>query len=244
MEQQPGAGALMSGTALVYASLNKDEFPDALKSFLGNRSFVTDPMKFSGEGSAKNWGKFLFDQVLDISLKAIKNAGLPTRSVSVKVEYHGRDVYLVQGTVHPFLLFYVGKFTLSAYSCSGPNGPWHGDLLLEGDNTFFAQVAELLGGQIPPKFNVPQRISALASLESGTGILPLIEGFDLFVDLDQNAVQQGRTNVGTAEMLIGGQPVNMIAFLDATPQWSVLHLTPTNASNLDESCPGSEGIFP
>jgi hypothetical protein len=244
IERRPGEGKEMHGNVQVRASLDKDQVPDALKLFLGNRSFLYDAAK----GAATNWAKFLFDQLYDISLKAIQKAGLPTRQVTVDVGYHGADVLVIQRQArHPFLLYYTGELEVEAYTCEGLNGRWLGTATLAGDKAFWGQMAEKVTKiGIPNRVRVDGKIDALVDLRSGQGDLPLIAPMSLGIHVDTDLIDKGAYGVvGSADAKVNGESMSVLMFFDALPQYLVERVRPDLMGPvLAAACAGTDATFP
>ena len=115
VERQPGQGHVLTEGVTVYASLDKQNMPDAIKAFLSAKAGVKDALALTDT----IWPKFLFDQIFDISLKAIQRAGMPVRKIHVDVEYHGADTYGIQGVRHPYLFFYSTMIDITPSPATG-----------------------------------------------------------------------------------------------------------------------------
>jgi hypothetical protein len=240
-EKQPGVGTIVNGSVIVYASLDKDQVPDALGAFLANRSIVIDTLK----GKATNWSKFLFDAAFDISLKAIMRAGMPVKKTTINVEYHGADMYLVAGTRHPFALYYLTRANVFAYTCEGLNGLWKGTFLFHADKSGLAAMLELFGGELPATVDGEKTINQFVDLRSGPAPLYLEGNWDLFLEVDPTHVARGQYGVvGTATLRAEGLPLEWLLLYDPVSEIEILRLDKENAEDVDEYCPGSESYFP
>jgi hypothetical protein len=242
-ERNPGAGSEAKASVNVYASLDKDSVPDALKAFLGNRTFLYDYLK----DKATNWPKFLFDQLYDISLKAIEKAGLPTRRVPITVAYHGRDFFMVEGTVNPFLFYYTSRLKLQVYTCEGLDGRWQGVSTFRVDQTGFAGLAEgFFDVDFPDNADFEHDANATLNLREGrTDYLPIAAPFRLGITIDAAKVAKGGTGVvGTAEILIEENSVSPLLIFEPSAELPVVRHTPDTANGLDQFCPGNELYFP
>ncbi len=222
VEREPGTGSELSGVVKVYASLDKNEVPDALKIFLGNRSFITDVLKGKEtiEG-AKPWAKFLFDALLDISLKAIQKAMLPTRRIDLKVDYHGRDVYVIDGSVLAYLIFGAATMKVYAYTCEGLNGNWQGTMTVHsqlGEDGLPQAGAELFGQKLNPEGNVEALYQQFLDLrDDRRDVAQVLGPISLRHHVDSFAVERGQYGVvGTAEFLLEGEPFPSLV-LDLQP---------------------------
>jgi hypothetical protein len=251
VERQPDEGSELSGVVKVYASLDKEEVPDALKTFLGNRSFLTDLLKGKGtiEG-AKPWAQFLFDAVLDISLKAIKKAMLPTRRLDIKVTYHGRDVYMAKGRVTPYLIFAAATFDVYAYTCDGLNGIWQGEVKVHsqlGEDGPFQTTAEVFGQKLDPEGNVVIPFRATLDLrDDHPDVVQVLGDINLRFSVDSSAVKRGQFGVvGQADYLFEDSPFPPMFWLfSPTSDVPIRRLNESNAEGIDEVCPGSTSYFP
>ena len=242
VERQPGQGALLKGDVTVYANLDKANVPDVIKAFLGNKTLITDYMK----KEATNWPKFLFDQLYDISLKAIQRAGMPVRKIHVAVDYHGADAYAIQGVRHPYLFFYSTMIDINAYTCDGLNGRWHGNVAFTANKsllTIFEQV--LPGTNLPNSPTMTGTIDAILDLRGRSDVLTLAEPFRLKVSVDQSLIDRGQYgNVGEAGVTIESTSLEPYMFFDPTPDLPVIRLNKANQSDIDELCPNSGSYFP
>lgn len=241
-EKQDGVGALMKGNVTVYASLDKDQVPDAVKAFLGNRKLIMDHLK----GKVTVWPKFLFDIALDISLKAIMRAGMPVKKTTIQVEYHGADMFLIAGARHPFALYYLTKMDIFAYTCEGLNGRWKGSMVFHADETALGELVEDLGQtNLPATANVEIPIDQLLDLRGRSEALFMGDPWNLLVEVDQALIDRGQYGVvGTAGIRIGSSSIDLLLFFDTTPDLQVQRLDKQNATDVDEFCPNSESYFP
>jgi hypothetical protein len=240
VERNPGQGSELSGVVRVFASLDKDEVPDALKAFLGNKTFLIDYLK----GRATNWAKFLFDALLDISLKAIKKAFMPTHRLDIKVTYHGKDVYIIKGTLNIAALLITAQMDVYAYSCEGLNGNWKGELDARSQATDPAHTIGNLFGMPVGDDQVGGQFQGFVDLRDGRpGTINLLETLDMRLQVDPSMIERGQYGtVGTAEFLIDGLPMALL--LLGSSDLPIRRLNESNAEHIDEVCPGSESYFP
>jgi hypothetical protein len=252
VERKPGEGTEMSGVVRVYASLDKDEVPDALKTFLGNRSFITDLLKGKGtiEG-AKPWAQFIFDALLDISLKAIKRAAMPTRRLDIAVTYHGRDVYVVDGTLDLYLIFGAATIKVYAYTCEGLNGIWQGEMVAHsdlGESGPFQTTAEIFGQRLDREGNATAQFRAGLDLRNDR--YDTVQAFGkqlgLRFQVDSFAVNHGQYGaVGRADVVLDDHPLPALVYI-ASPvsDLPIRRVNESNTPNIDEVCPGTASYFP
>jgi hypothetical protein len=128
-EKKPNQGYLMAGYVYVTASLDKSDFPFKLSDLLG----------------LKNPGGFAAGKTWDLAISALKRAGLPSQTRTIKVGYHGVDIYVAKGETGLFLLYVTAPVQLDIYTCNGLGGTWHGTGGLGGDTkTILGGLAETL----------------------------------------------------------------------------------------------------
>lgn len=242
VERDPGVGAEMSGSVVVYASLDKDQVPDALKAFLGNKTLIMDHLK----GKATKWPRFLFDAAFDISLKAIMRAGLPVMKDTIKVGYHGADMYLIAGARHPFALFYFTKMNIFAYTCEGLNGRWTGRMTLHADQTWWGEFAASLGGvEVPTTVDGETPIDQFLDLRGKSDELFIHGPWNLLVEVDQSAIERGQYGVvGEAALRIETASIDFLLPFDPIGSLPVRRMDKQNASDYSEYCPANESYFP
>ena len=132
-EHPPGVGALMYGYVHVTAGLVKNDFPFALSDLLG----------------LKNPAGFVAQKTWDLALSAIQKAGLPSADHTIKVGYHGADIYIARGETSLWLIYVTAPVQLDVYTCSGLTGDWIGTGGLGGDTRAF------LGEKVEQVFGVP-----------------------------------------------------------------------------------------
>ncbi len=123
-ELKPGEGAELYGVVRVKAAMDKDDIPRFIKlsDFTGLASIAALP---------EYWA---LKRLIDIGINAITRAGLPSQSKLIYVEYHGKNMYRVQGTVSTKLpgagsMFPSIDIMLDLYTCTGlrdPNVLWKG----------------------------------------------------------------------------------------------------------------------
>jgi hypothetical protein len=245
IERQPGKGALLTDEATVYASLDKQNMPDAIKAFLSAKAGVSDALKLTDT----IWPKFLFDQIFDISLKAIQRAGMPVRKIRVAVEYHGADAYAIQGVRHPYLFFYSTMIDINAYTCEGLSGRWHGTVEFTANKSLLT-VFEVFGStNLPNSPTMTGTIDSILDLRGKSDVLRLADPFRLTVSVDQSLIDRGKYgNVGEAGVTIESTSLEPYMFFDPTADLPVIRLNNQKGypgySNVDELCPGFGSYFP
>lgn len=127
VEENPGSGHELSGSVRVIASLDKNDFPFKMSDLLG----LNNPAGFA---IGKTW---------DLVISALSRAGLPSKSLSIRVDYHGSEIYTVKGKSNMFLFYIVAPIELDLVSCTGLEGPWEGKGGLGGDTkTFLGDITE------------------------------------------------------------------------------------------------------
>lgn len=209
VEDPAGEGAEMKGTAVVIASLDKENFPFELGDVFG---LLSNPVGF-GVGKT-------FDLLKEVLVKA----GLPSQTVAIDVRYHGADIIVAQGASEVnLILAKLPKVYVDLVSCSGVVGPFKGSAGYDG-----ATSSEMLqaGGEfagVPVPKNVPGQdvpITVLANDRKGYNLFFIMagEGGARFLDgvltfypsLSTSAEilpdrRVGRP-VGDVEILLGGRP--------------------------------------
>lgn len=243
VEKQPEVGEVVTGKVTVYASLDKDQVPDAIEGFLSSRTAMMDHLK----GKVTVWPKFLFDLAFDISLKAIMRAGMPVKKTTVQVEYHGADMYLIAGARHPFLFFALTKMDVFAYTCGGLNGTWKGTFRIHADITEMGQLWASFGGQgpLPDTADDENEIDQALDLRGGSAALTLYSAFNVLVEVDTLEISRGKHGVvGTAGLRVDESSMALLLFLDPVADIEVLRLDNQNASDIDKYCPDSGSYFP
>ncbi len=164
VETKPGQGRTAYGKAIVTAALSKDDVPRLLK--------VTDPyslIKVDANGQPVGQAAWAVQRTLDLALSYLNHAGLPSRHTTIRVGYHGVDIYVVKGSGTAFLFFYVAPYSVDLYVCDGlrravdsetgqdVGGRWRGEARFSGDrfidpawmNGVLGAARSLFGG-IPP----------------------------------------------------------------------------------------------
>ena len=245
VESQPGKGSLLKGGATLYASLDKQNMPDILKAFLSAHSGVSDALKLE----STIWPKFIFNQIFDISLKAIQRAGMPVRKIPIEVEYHGADAYAIQGVRHPFLIFYTTTIDIDAYTCEGLSGKWQGTVSFTADKSLWALWESTgLVGKAPDSASTSGPFSATLDLRGKSDVLFLTDPFRLKVSVDQSLVDRGKYGtVGEAGVMIQNESLEPFMFFDPSGDLPVIRLSNKHGpgySNVDELCPGYGSYFP
>lgn len=250
VERQPEAGKLKTGKATVHASVDKDDFPFALKDALG----LKDPFGFAA------------DKIFDLVNSAIRRIGLPSQSVTLPVEYHsGADILVIEGETTLFALWYFLPIKVKLWTCDGLKGRWQGTTGVNADLNAFGDLAN----SILPKLSLPTFPEGTPSTVDENFQLDLSDGFDRAVvmggfgmDVDVNTSQwnagwkgRGFSNtssgkvklagqvVGTATLTIEGQSLEPLAVFDGrSAVFDVVRYSPDDfENNASAMCPGGEG---
>ena len=241
VERQPDQGHVLTEGVTVYASLDKQNMPDAIKAFLSAKAGVKDALAQTDT----IWPKFLFDQIYDISLKAIQRAGMPVRKIHVDVEYHGADAYGIQGVRHPYLFFYSTMIDITAITCDGLNGRWRGKVEFTANKSLLTVFERFGATNLPNSPTMTGPIDAILDLRGKSDVLKLADPFRLTVSVDQSLVDRGQYgNVGEATVTIESTSLDPYMFFDPAADLPVIRLNKDNQSDLDEVCPGSASYFP
>ncbi len=111
VEKHPGQGAELYGNVHVKAILTIDDMPRLLK--------VTDPISIVKEAQGGVPIVWAIKKTIDLALSYLKRAGLPKKSTTIRVGYHGPDVYVVKGSGTAWLFFYQSPFAIDLYVCDG-----------------------------------------------------------------------------------------------------------------------------
>lgn len=231
VERNPGSGALNTGRATVIASLDKDEMPLKLKDLVG----VVNPTKFA------------IDRLFDLANTAIRRIGLPKQQVPVTVEYHGGDIYVIEGKTTLFALWYFLPVFTEIYTCDGLKGRWRGKAGFHGDRNAFGDLVNKLWA-IPADADLERDVDFMLDLSDGFDRAVLFESFGLDVSVDptpalgRNKVIEmtaGRGYVvGDAELTIQGQSAGPLALFDGrSATFDVKRYRPGERQDL---CPGSQ----
>lgn len=237
-ERNPGSGNLNTGRATVTASLDKEDMPLKLKDLVG----VVNPTKFA------------IDRLFDLANSAIRRIGLPKQQVPVTVEYHGGDIYTIEGKTTLFALWYFLPIKVALYTCDGLKGRWRGTSGFNADRNFFGDVANKLlpvigiNQQLPPNSNGQVQEDFQLDLTNGFDRALILLGFGLDVSVDARPsmgvnktieMTAGRGYVvGDAELTIQGQSAGPLAIFDGRSAiFDVKRYRPGDRPDL---CPGSE----
>lgn len=237
VERNRDAGSLNTGRATIIASLDKEDMPLKLKDLVG----LVNPTKFA------------IDKLFDLANSAIRRLGLPKQQVEVAVEYHGGDIYVIEGRTTLFALWYFLPLNLKLYTCEGLKGRWHGTSGFDANLNFFGDVANSLlpvlrlpqfpqgsKGEVPEDF--------MLDLTDGFDRATILLGFGLDVTVDPKPAMgvnktiemtAGRGYVvGDAELTIAGQSAGPLAVFDGRSAiFDVKRFRPGERQDL---CPGSE----
>jgi hypothetical protein len=121
-EETPGKGDVHHGFARVTAYLDKQDLP--LKA--------TDALKLANPATAATG--FLL-KLINIMLDMLTKAGLPEASETVRVDYHGLDIYTAKGqwSANVGAGSIQSKIDFDLYTCDGLNGTWRGSVHMTGD---------------------------------------------------------------------------------------------------------------
>jgi hypothetical protein len=238
VERTPEAGAEITEKAVVVASLDKDDFPFALKDLIGLRS----PMGFAA------------DKIFDLVNSAIRRLGLPTQQIAIPVEYHGRDILVIEGQTTLFALWYFLPLYVEMWTCDGLKGRWQGRAGFRGDRNFLGDlVNKVLGPKLPATAAVEQQVNAMVDLTNGFDRAVIMDNMELEIELDDYAWKRGATGskrgrVGTATLTIGGQPAGILAIFDGrNATFDVVRYHPDEfEGGAQQMCPGggSDSYFP
>lgn len=200
VEKKPGQGRVMYGNVRVKAALTHDDMPRLFK--------ITDPSSLIREAqNATVPIRWAIKKSIDIALSYLKRSQLPERQLTVRVGYHGADVYVVKGSGTAFLFFYKAPFQVDIYTCDGlrvtgnqagqiTGGRWRGratfgtdriidptvinGLLQQAANVFRAPISQL--PQIPESVrwenpNVDQVVDALEQPDLIHLVAPHLDGW-------------------------------------------------------------------
>lgn len=205
-ERIPEAGEELTGTAVVYASLDKADFPFKLSDFVGLKDGIA--------GAAG----FAYTKLYDLAINAMTRAGLPARSLSIEVGYHGYDIYTVEGEANIWLFYINLPVTIDLYTCSGINGPWMGTAgMKEWDVTMFGDLAAAIAKQpLPHDFEaLNTNVSFSISAGAGEGIYPFYINEFMTGELELNnqanyGYQKATGIVGETDITVGGTSLQAV----------------------------------
>jgi hypothetical protein len=136
VEDPPGSGQKLKGSATYTAKLDKENFPFELGDLF---SLAGGPFGFA---IAKS-----FDLVKDV----LTRAGLPEQTITIAVDYHGSDIVVAKGNgpVH-LILAELPDVYIDLVSCSGPGGPFKGTGGFTGaQTTDLMRLARKIGVYVP-----------------------------------------------------------------------------------------------
>jgi hypothetical protein len=140
VEMKPNKGAHLYGKVGVKASLSQDDVPSLVK--------VTDPrslIKRGAGGLPTGQAAWAIKKIVDLAISYLKRAGLPNRSLTINVGYHGNDVYVVKGSGTAFLFWYSAPFKIDLYTCEGlREGVWKGEAEFKGIRNFLGDAAKAI----------------------------------------------------------------------------------------------------
>lgn len=209
VEKNPDVGEELNGRVLVEASLDKTDFPFKLGDLLALRN----PAEFA---ASKLW---------DLAISALSKAGLPSARRSIRVDYHGADIFVAKGHANLFLFYAVAPVELDLYTCEGLNGQWQGRGGLGGnDTTFFGEIAEGITGQdIPEGVEYLQDFRFMINPEADESVFDIVPEIQMtgVLRINQALMRANKVKVvgqrvarpvGEVEVLLGGQSLSMITF--------------------------------
>ncbi|MBZ0281449.1 MAG: hypothetical protein K8L97_11975 [Anaerolineae bacterium] len=200
-ERNPGVGEELFGKVHVYASLDKADFPFKLADFLSFKDGVAGA------------GAFAATKLYDLLVNAMTRAGLPTKSLSIRVEYHGYEIYNVQGEGKVWLFYIELPVKVDLYTCTGLEGPWIGEAgMPQWDVTMFGDLAAMIAEQpLPHDFQAMNTsVNFTIPVGAGEGIYPFTinEFMSGELEIDDDYVSGDNRGfvgkIGESDVLIGG----------------------------------------
>jgi len=210
VERKPGVGDELTGYVRVKASLDKSDFPFKLGDLL----------------ALKNPAGFMSAKIWDLTVSALSRAGLPSASRSIRVDYHGADIFIAMGSSSLFLIYLTAPVELDIYTCEGLSGNWHGHGGLGGDDTtFFGDLLELVSGE-----DIPEGVTYLRDFNFQINPEAEESVFDILPEMQMTGVlriSQARLGINQAEA-VGrqvGRPVGEVEVLIAGESMSMLDFT-------------------
>jgi hypothetical protein len=229
-ERRPNQGTLMYGYVTATASLVKDDFPFALSDLLDLRN----PAEFA---ASKTW---------DLAISAFQKAGLPSETHTIKVGYHGVDIYVAKGETNLWLLYVTAPVKLDIYTCTGLTGDWIGTGGLGGDTKAFLgeKVEQVFGIPVPENVKyIQENFHFMINPEVEENIIDINPEIKMtgIVRISQaqiaanRAIQLGKTvgrPVGEVEVEINSVPVSLLSFGAGT-------VYPVYSVPRDPRCPSS-----
>jgi hypothetical protein len=228
VERQPGVGVELKGYAVVTASLDKDDFPFKLKDLLGLRN----PADFA---ASKAW---------DLAISALQRAGLPSQTRTIRVGYHGAEIYIARGQKAVFLVFANAPVLLDAYTCEGLNGRWQGIGGFLDVATYELWLTDF-GANFPEGPATLRELNFMINPEAAESIFDIVPGsltgamrIDAALVAANRAVVVNQTvgrPVGEVEVLMGGATMDILGL--GAPIFPVIWMPE------DERCPGGGSYF-
>ena len=228
VEREPGKGVEFKGFAVVTASLDKDDFPFKLKDLLG----LKNPAEFA---ASKTW---------DLAISALQRAGLPSQTRTIRVDYHGAEIYIVRGQKDVFAVFATAPVLLDAYTCEGLNGQWHG-IGGFGDIATYELWLEDFGADFPEAPATMRELNFLINPEAAESIFDILPGtltgvmrIDAGLIAANRAVVVNQTvgrPVGEVEVLLEGGTMDILGL--GAPIFTVIWMPE------DARCPGGGSYF-
>lgn len=228
VEREPGKGTEFKGFTSVTASLDKDDFPFKLKDLLG----LKNPAAFA---AGKTW---------DLAISAIQRAGLPSQTRSIRVKYHGTEIYIARGQTDVFMLFLTVPVLLDAYTCEGLEGQWHGTggLSITGHELWLKDF----GLDIPEGVEFIRDFNFSINPQADKSVFVMVPEAKVTGEMRINwvlvaankAVVVNQTvgrPVGEVEVLLDGTTMDILGL--GAPIYPVIWLPE------DERCPGGEAYF-
>jgi len=228
VEREPGKGVEFKGFAVVTASLDKDDFPFRLKDLLG----LKNPAEFA---ASKTW---------DLAISALQRAGLPSQTRTIRVDYHGAEIYIVRGQKDVFALFATAPVLLDAYTCEGLNGRWQG-IGGFGDIATYELWLEDFGADFPEAPADMRQLNFLINPEAAESIFDILPGtLTGAMRIDAGLIAANRAvvvnqsvgrPVGEVEVLLEGGTMDILGL--GAPIFTVIWMPE------DERCPGGGSYF-
>ena len=228
VEREPGKGVEFKGFAVVTASLDKDDFPFKLKDLLG----LKNPAGFA---ASKTW---------DLAISAIQRAGLPSQTRTVRVDYHGAEIYIARGQKDVFAVFASAPVLLDVYTCEGLNGQWHGIGGFGDIATYELWLADF-GADFPEGPATLREQNFMINPEAAESVFDIVPGLLAGVmRIDHGLIAANRAvvvnqtvgrPVGEVEVLLEGGTMDILGL--GAPIFTVIWMPE------DERCPGGGSYF-
>jgi len=248
-EPEPGGiGEERGASVYVTAKLDMTDFPFKPSDFI-----------ILSEGDAL---KFPAKKILDLVLSAEGRAGLPSKTITIKVWYHTPDIYIAKGkrTITSFI-YYDLPISVDLYSCSGLKGPWQGEGSFGTEESAFGDIMRPIWAQVFPDYPLPppgERISEPQNFYIDPGSknwVPLLTRIGLYGDMtlfpevvdyyNQNGIPPPPDSIyliynvyGKIEAYAGGVSFAAGEELGGTP-----FNIPILSADSDPRCPSGEAKF-